>query len=212
MNVAVVGATGFVGWRVVNELVRRGHYVTAISRSVDRLPPRAQITPSATSIFDEPALAKLFKGQDAIIHAYAVGRGTPDRAGLVRRGTQAIIDAAKAAGVKRVIAVGGAGSLKVGDRMNMERPEFPQKWIESATVTKQIFHLLHAEPELEWTYLCPPHFLVPGERTGKFRVGDDEMLVGPDGESTISLEDFAVAMVDEIERPAHVRRRFTVGY
>ena len=130
-----------------------------------------------------------------------------------RTATQTIIAAAKAAGLGRVLAVGGAGTVEVAPGVrNMDRPEFPAAWQGGAKSTAVIKELLAAEPDLEWTTLCPSHHLVQGERTGKFRLGLDQMLFGPDGESRISVEDYAAAMVDEQENPKHTRRRFTVGY
>ncbi len=119
----------------------------------------------------------------------------------------------KAAGVKRILAVGGAGSLEIRPGVpHFDTPEFPAAVQGGARATALIKELLKAEKDLEWTFLCPSSFIVPGERTGKFRLGGDQLLIGADGQSRISVEDYAVAMIDELENPRHTGRRFTVGY
>jgi len=150
-----------------------------------------------------------------VIHVYAPPRDLPVAARIEaqRRGTRAILDAMKRAGVARILAVGGAGTLIVaGGGRNMDQPDFPKKWEGGAKSTAEVKEMLKAEPGIEWTFLSPSHMLEPGERTGKFRLGLDDMLIGEDGKSRISLADYAVAMIDELERPAHSGRRFTVGY
>jgi hypothetical protein len=117
------------------------------------------------------------------------------------------------AGVRRILAVGGAGTLEVAPGvLNMDRPDFPKEWEGGVKSTALIKDLLKAEPGLEWTFLSPSHLLEPGSRTGRFRLGADQLLIGPDGQSRISVEDYAVAMIDELENPKHTGKRFTVGY
>jgi hypothetical protein len=128
------------------------------------------------------------------------------------KGTQSIIAAAKAAGIKRVLAVGGAGTLLVHGVRSMDRVDFPKLYLGGAKATAVVKELLARENELEWTVLCPSTLVTPGERTGRFRLGTNELLIGPDGSSKISLEDYAMAMIDELETPRHVRKAFTVGY
>lgn len=128
------------------------------------------------------------------------------------RGIRSIIAAAKAAGVPRLLVVGGAGSLNVAPgKQLIDTPEFPENWKGTAEGARQALALLREESELNWTMLSPSALIEPGRRTGKFRIGDDDLLIGENGASRISVEDFAFAMIDEIERPAHPRRRFTVG-
>jgi putative NADH-flavin reductase len=215
MDVAIVGATGFVGSKLVDEAVRRGHKVTAITRSIQKLPSHPNIDPVEADVNDINNLVSHFRGKDAVIHAYAPARelGVAEKIAQQEKATHTILMALKASGVKRLLAVGGAGSLYVSPGVrSMDLPEFPKAWEGGVKATLRIKEMLLAEPELEWTYLSPSTNLVPGERTGKFRLGLDELLVGEDGQSRISVEDYAVAMIDELERPAHTRRRFTVGY
>jgi len=215
MKIALIGATGFVGSTILQEAINRGHAVTAITRSPQKLPRNDHIRPSKADVNDLQTLTKYFQGQDAVIHAYAPARdlSVQERIDRQRTATQTIIAAIKSTGVSRILAVGGAGTLEVSPGIcNMDRPEFPAAWEGGAKSTAVIKELLLAEPDLEWTYLCPSHNLFPGERTGKFRLGHDQMLIGADGESRISVQDYAVAMVDELENPKHTRRRFTVGY
>jgi putative NADH-flavin reductase len=215
MKVAVIGASGFIGSKLVHEAVSRGHVVTAITRSPEKLPLHERIVPAKADVNDVPALTRLLHGQDAVIHAYAPGRGVEPRENKdkQRAGTLSIIAATKEAGVKRLLAVGGAGSLEVRPGVaHFDTPEFPAEYQGGARATAQIKDLLRAENDLDWTFLCPSTSIFPGERTGKFRLGDDALLTGADGQSRISVEDYAVAMIDELENPKHTRHRFTVGY
>jgi putative NADH-flavin reductase len=215
MKIAIVGATGFIGSKILNEAVSRGHVVTAITRSPDKLPKSDRVIPVPADVNDVPALTRYMRGQDAVIHAYAPGRGlSPEEMTAKQRaGTLSIIAAAKAAGMKRLLAVGGAGSLEIRPGVaHFDTPEFPAAYQGGARATAQIKDLLRAEKDLDWTFLCPSTSIFPGERTGKFRLAGDELLIGEDGQSRISVEDYAVAMVDELENPKHTGHRFTVGY
>jgi uncharacterized protein len=215
MRVAIVGATGFIGSKVRDEAVSRGHVVTAITRSPDKLPKHERIISAAADVNDVAALAGHFRGQDAVIHAYAPGRGLSAQESMEkqRAGTLSIIAALKAAGIKRILAVGGAGSLEIAPGVaQFDTPEFPAAYQGGARATAQIKDLLRAEKDLEWTFLCPSTSITPGERTGKFRLAGDQLLIGADGQSRISVEDYAVAMIDELENPKHTGHRFTVGY
>jgi putative NADH-flavin reductase len=215
MKTAIVGATGFIGSKLRDEAVSRGHVVTAITRSIDKLPQNDRIIPALADVNDIPTLTGYFRGQDAVIHSYAPGRGTEPQANKdkQRAGTLSIIAAMKAAGVNRILAVGGAGSLEVSPGVaHFDTPDFPAAYQGGARATAQIKELLRAEKGLDWTFLCPSTNIVPGERTGKFRLGGDGLLIGADGQSRISVEDYAVAMIDELENPKHTGHRFTVGY
>jgi putative NADH-flavin reductase len=215
MNIAIVGATGFIGSKLRDEAVSRGHVVTAITRSPDKLPEDARVIPAPADVNDVPALIGHFRGQDAVIHSYAPGRGlgAEELMEKQRAGTLSIIAAVKAAGIKRLLAVGGAGSLEVRPGVaHFDTPEFPAAYQGGARATAPIKNLLRAEKDLDWTFLCPSTMIFPGERTGKFRLGGDQLLIGEDGQSRISVEDYAVAMIDELENPKHTRHRFTVGY
>jgi uncharacterized protein len=215
MKIAIVGATGFIGSKVRDEAVGRGHIVTAITRSPDKLPKNDHIIPAPGDVNDVPLLTRYFQGREAVIHAYAPGRGidAAEAKEKQRAGTLSIIAATKAAGIRRLLAVGGAGSLEIRPGVaHFDTPEFPAAYQGGARATAQIKDLLKAEKDLEWTFLCPSTSITPGERTGKFRLAGDQLLIGADGQSRISVEDYAVAMIDELENPKHTRQRFTVGY
>jgi putative NADH-flavin reductase len=215
MNIAIVGATGFVGSKLLDEAVFRGHRVTAITRSPQKLPAGSAIAPVKADVNDVNVLTEEFRGKDAVLHAYAPARdlGVAEKIQQQGKATHTILTALKAAGVSRLLAVGGAGSLYVSPGVrNMDQPDFPKAFEGGVKATLLIKEILMKEPELDWTYLSPSHMLVPGQRTGVFRLGLDDLLIGKDGESRISVEDYAVAMIDELEQPRHSRRRFTVGY
>ncbi len=215
MRIALIGATGYVGSAILQEALSRGHDVTAIVRHVEKLPAHPKLAPKAADVADAAALAAALAGCEAVIHAYAPPRDLDVAARIAaqRQGTRAILDAMKRSGVARILAVGGAGTLLMpGGGRNMDRPDFPKEWEGGAKSTAAVKEMLKAEPGMAWTFLSPSHQLVPGERTGKFRLGRDDMLIGPDGESRISLADYAVAMLDELENPRHTGQRFTVGY
>jgi len=215
MKIAIVGATGFIGSKLRDEAVSRGHVVTAVTRSPDKLPTDDRIIPALADVNDVSALTEHFRQQDAVIHSYAPGRGigAVEMKEKQRAGTLSIIAATSAAGVKRLLAVGGAGSLEVAPGVAyFDTPDFPAAYQGGARATAQIKDLLRAEKDLEWTFLCPSTVIAPGERTGKFRLGGDQLLIGADGQSRISVEDYAVAMIDELENPKHTGHRFTVGY
>lgn len=202
MNIALIGASGQVGSRILKELSDRGHIVTAIARDPARIATLPGVTAKAGDAFDQAGLAALLKGHDVVVSAVHFTASDPRR----------LIDAVKAAGVPRYVVVGGAGSLEVAPGVTLvSTPEFPEAYKAEATAGGRFLELLRTEKDLDWTFLSPSALFEPGERTGRFRLGGDRLLVGPNG-SRISFEDYAVALVDEIERPAHRRQRFTVGY
>ncbi|MGO8916594.1 MAG: NAD(P)-dependent oxidoreductase [Stellaceae bacterium] len=212
MKLALIGATGRVGSRLLAEALARGHDVTAISRHPEKLAPHPRLRAVAGDVFDSDGLAALLRGSDAVIHAYAPPRDI-DRTAAQIRATQSLIAALKQAGVRRILAVGGAGTLESAPGVRvMDTPELPREWMGGAVSTAQVKYLLEKERELEWTSLSPSLWLEPGQRTGKFRLGTDQILRDQDGRSHISFEDYAVAMIDELETPRHSFRRFTVGY
>ncbi len=246
MKIALVGATGFVGSKILAEAVNRGHSVTAICRHPENAMRHERVRAVQADVGHTAALAGAFRGHDAVIHSYTPppdpearafyasvqqsGGGMDALMKYVPRdpaahearvqerireqtdGTRSIIAAAHAAGVKRILAVGGAGTLLVGGVRMIDLPTFPKASESGAKSTAVIKDILRAESDMEWTVLCPSTMLVPGARTGKFRMGDDDLLVAPDGSSSISVEDFAMALVDELETPRHTGHRFTVGY
>lgn len=213
MKIVLLGATGFVGSALLKEALDRGHVVTAIARHPETLALRERLTVKAGDVFDSSALATLLTGHEAVISAFNPGWRNPNLYDDQRRGTSAIIAAVKQAGIRRVLWVGGAGGLEVKPGVRVvDDPHLPD-WIRPGSLaTIDALEQLRKEPELEWSFLAPSAEMKPGSRTGKYRLGGDDLLVDANGKSHISLEDFAAAMIDELEHPAHVRHRFTVGY
>ena len=202
MKIALIGATGNVGSRILAELSRRHHTVTAIVRNPDRVPALPGVTPRKADVDDVNGLAAALKGHDAVVSAVHFTASDPRK----------LIAAVHAAGVSRYLVVGGAGSLEVAPGVKLiDTPEFPAIYKPEAAAGGVFLDLLRKETRLDWTYLSPSALFVPGERTGKFRLGGDQLLSNEKG-SSISFEDYAIALADEIERPAHSRQRFTVGY
>lgn len=213
MKVALLGATGFVGSALLKEALDRGHTVTAIVRQPQKLEKREGLTAKVGDVYDTASLAALIRGNDAVISAFNPGWKDPNLYDDQVRGTASIIAAIKDAGIKRVLWVGGAGGLEVKAGVHViDNPDMPA-WVRPGSLaTINALDQLRKEPELEWSYLSPSAEMKSGVRTGKFRLGGDQLLVDASGHSTISVQDYAVAMIDELERPAHVRQRFTVGY
>lgn len=212
MNIALIGASGFIGSGLLKEALARDHRVTALVGHPEKLAAAAGLTAVKTDVLDLAALAAHLRGHDAVISAFS-GHAQSDVYDYYLRGIRSIIGAVKQAGVSRLLVVGGAGSLEVGSGVQLlDTPEFPSQWKGTAEGARQALLLLKQERELDWTMLSPSAHIAPGQRTGKFRLGTDQLLVDAKGESHISVEDYAVAMIDELERPAHSRRRFTAGY
>ncbi|NOJ44994.1 NAD(P)-dependent oxidoreductase [Bradyrhizobium archetypum] len=203
MKIAVIGASGNAGSRITAELARRGHSVTAIVRHPEKVVAQPNVTPIEGDVMDQAGLARLLAGHDAAISSVHFLASDPVK----------LIGAAKESKVGRYLVVGGAGSLEVAPGVRLvTTPGFPVAYKAEAEKGAAFLDLLRAEKELNWTFLSPSALFVAGERTGKFRLGTDQLLTAADGKSSISFEDFAVALADEIERPAHIRQRFTVGY
>jgi hypothetical protein len=204
MKIALVGASGNAGTRILKELSVRGHAVTAIARDPARIPALANVTAARGDVADTGGMAALLKGHDdAVVSSVRFGAGA----------AQQLLDAARAAGVRRYLVVGGAASLEVapGKRL-LDTPVFRAAYKPEASAAAAFLDMLRSgAADLDWTLLSPSALFVAGERTGKFRLGKDELFVGDKG-STISFEDYAIALADEIEQPRHIRQRFTVGY
>ena len=201
-QIALVGASGSAGSRILKELTDRGHRVTAIARNRERIADLPGVTKIKADVLDGQGLKTVLRGHDVVVSAVTFTSTEP----------RTLIDAVRKSGVRRYLIVGGAGSLEVapGQRV-LDLPDFPEAYRAEASQGAAFLDLLKQETELDWTFLSPSAEFVPGERTGQFRLGHDALLSNEDG-SRISFEDFAVALVDEIERPAHSRQRFTVGY
>jgi putative NADH-flavin reductase len=213
MKAVLIGATGFVGSHILQEALRRGHEITAVVRRPERVPVLAGVTATGLDVRDGADLAHLLYGHEAVISAFSVERNTPDAYQSRVEGDKSIVAATKKAGTRRLLAVGGAGSLeRYPGRQLVEEPDFPEDWKPIALATRQLLYALREEPDLDWTFLCPAQIIRPGERTGVFRLGGDQLLMDADGQSLISLQDYAMAMIDELEVPGHSRQRFSVAY
>lgn len=214
MKITVIGATGFVGPDVVKEALARGHQVTAVSRSGKNLSSDPQLTLALGDIHDSAWLGEVLKGQDAVISAYNPGWAESDLFEKFTRGSQQILQAIKSSGVKRLLVVGGAGSLEVAPGIELvDTDAFPANIKPGALGARALRNQLQAEePTLDWTYLSPAAFLEPGPRTAQFRVGSTSLLMDGDKPASISVADLAVAILDETEHPQHIRQQFTVGY
>jgi putative NADH-flavin reductase len=203
MKIAVLGASGRAGSEIVKELARRGHQVTGVARDPARIPVGDGITPAGGDVSDPATLAPLLNGADAVVSAIMFLDTDP----------ATLIGAVKSAGVPRYLVVGGAGSLDAAPGLKViDTPGFPEIYKAEATAGVRFLDHLRAEAGLDWSFLSPSAVFEGSTRTGQFRLGRDALLVGADGHSAISFPDYAIAMVDEIERPQHSRGRFTVGY
>ncbi|WLP52854.1 NAD(P)-dependent oxidoreductase [Agrobacterium fabrum] len=201
-KIALIGASGNAGSRILKELSDRGHQVTAIARNPEKIAALPNVVAKKGDVFDQAALSELLKGHDAVISSVHFTASDP----------ATLIEAVRASGVQRYLVVGGAGSLEIapGQRV-VDLPDFPAAYKAEATKGAEFLDKLKQEKQLDWTFLSPSAEFVPGERTGKFRIGKDNLLSNEAG-SRISFEDYAIALVDEIEKPQHSRQRFTVGY
>jgi uncharacterized protein len=203
MKIAVIGASGNAGSRIAAELAGRGHAVTAIARNPGKVASQANVTAIEGDVLDQAGLAGLLAGHDAAVSSVHFLDSDPAR----------LIGAARDSKVGRYLVVGGAGSLEVAPGVRLVTTAgFPVAYKAEAEKGAAFLDLLRTEKELNWTFLSPSALFTAGQRTGKFRLGTDRLLTAEDGKSWISFEDFAVALADEIERPAHIRQRFTVGY
>ena len=212
MKIALFGATGTLGQRILREALQRGHVVTAIVRDPSRVMARdPNLTVITGDILDSQSVAKCVAGQDAVVNASGPREESP----------QTVVDAARSliaglmqGSVKRLLVVGGAGSLEVTPGVLLvDSPQFPEAWKGIALAHKDALKVYQTEAGgLDWTYASPAALIEPGERTGHFRLGTDQLLTDAQGNSRISAEDFAIALLDELETPRYARKRFTVAY
>lgn len=202
-KIAIIGATGRAGSELLEEALRRGHEVIAIARDPSKLQGRDGVTVKALDVLDSAALQQAVAGSDVVLSAAKFATIAP----------QAIVAPVKKAGVKRLLVVGGAGSLLLptGQRV-IDSPNFPEEYKAEATAGSAFLDTLREETELDWSFLSPSAEFVEGERTGRYVTGQDHLLFAADGKSWISFADYAIALLDEVETPAHSRQRFTVGY
>jgi putative NADH-flavin reductase len=212
LHLALIGASGFIGSALRNEALSRGHRVTALVTQPSKLAAQSGLVVQKADVTDSDALARQLQGFDAVLTAFS-GHAQANTFDYYLAGFKSILTAAGQAGVKRLLVVGGAGSLEVAPGVQaLDTPQFPEAYKATAEGARQALLLLRAEPSLNWTMLSPSAVIEPGQRTGNFRLGGEKMLFDAQGKSHISVEDYAVALIDELEKPAHQRQRFTVGY
>ncbi|HEX3872991.1 MAG TPA: NAD(P)H-binding protein [Solirubrobacteraceae bacterium] len=214
MKILVYGATGRIGSRIVAEAVARGHDVVAATRGPSEVPGASEVVRG--DILDPVSVAGLAAGRDAVISAISSGflKGAPAYDVYVAA-AGSLVDGLRTAGpaAPRVILVGGAGSLVVGSGVRVvDLPDFPPQFKDEALAQADALEIWRSVDDIDWTYVSPAGTIEPGERTGRYRRGGDELLVDETGQSTISMEDYAVAVVDELEEPAARRTRITVAY
>ncbi|MEV4169940.1 MULTISPECIES: NAD(P)-dependent oxidoreductase [unclassified Nonomuraea] len=200
MKILLFGATGMIGQRIAAELASRGHEVTGVSR---RGPVKGDVGDAAT----------LAEGHDAVISAIAPPRDGTEPEAPFLAANRALIDGVRASGVRRLIVVGGAGSLQVAPGQDLvDTPGFPEIYKKESLAGRAALRLYQEVEDLDWTFVSPAAEIAPGERTGSYRLGGDTLMSDPEGRSFITAEDYAVAIADEVERNAHPRRRISVAY
>ncbi len=215
-DVLLIGATGFVGSAILNELVSRGHKVTAIARDTTKVKAAPGVSAVAADVTNVEEIAALAKGKDAIISAYNPGWANPDIKRLIEVNYPKILEAAKQSGVPRLLIVGGAGTLFVKPGLRVvDSGAIPAEIMDGVRPLGDFYlNTLAKEDDIDWIFLSPAGvFDEQGTRTGKFRLGKDDLIVdAATGTSHISVQDYAVAMVNELETPQHHKERFTLGY
>ena len=209
MNVVLYGSTGKAGSRILKELISRGHRVTAVSRDPAKLQGIAGIGTKTDDISDVGKTVEVIRGADAVVSAYAPPQ---DNSEEIVEVTQRLVEAAKRAGSPRLLVVGGAGGLHVAPGVTLlDSGYLPDAYKPIAKAHVRTLNVLRAS-DIDWTYVAPAAYFEPGERTGKFRLGRDELIANEKQESRISMEDYAIALVNELEKPDHRKQRFSVGY
>lgn len=216
MRVALIGATGFVGSHLLKELLSRGYDVTAIARSANKIEVKdGKPKTVSVDVADPKALADAIKGNDVVLSAFNAGWTNPNLYDDFIKGSNAIEEAVKLAGVKRYVVIGGAGSLYVDGKQLVDGADFPKDIKPGATAARDYLTHLRNEKELDWTYFSPAIEMHPGittGRTGKYRLGTESPVFDQDGRSSISVEDLSIAVVDELENHKYSRQRFTAAY
>jgi hypothetical protein len=209
-EIALFGSTGMIGQRILSEALRRGHKVTAIVRDASRAPVHApNLSVKTGDVLKPESVVLAARGSEVVVSAYGTGNGDPQQ--LVTA-AKSLLEGVGAIQPARLIVVGGAGSLEVASGVQLvDTPDFPPAWKKAASAARDAL-TVYRTASFNWTYVSPPMFIQPGTRTGKYRVGKDQLVKDAKGESRISAEDYAMAVVDEIEKPQHLRERFTVAY
>lgn len=216
MKIALIGATGFVGSAILKEALDRGHEVTAIARHPKKIISKNNLTIVKGDVMESDGLSKILKDSDVVVSAYNAGWTNPDLYNEFLQGSRSIQEAVKKSGVKRLIILGGAGSLFVAPGVQLvDTAQFPAAWKPGALSARDYLNELKKEDQLDWTFVSPAiemNSAAPHERRGVYRTGLDNPVFDTNNKSAISVEDLAVAIVDEAEHPKHIRVRFTVGY
>lgn len=214
-NVVLIGASGFVGTAILEELLNRGYCVTAVVRNPEKVTIRnANLSVVKADVSDVNMLAAVCKGKDAVISAYNPGWANPDIYEETLKNYPLILEAVRKSGVKRLLCVGGAGTLFCAPGIRVvDSGAIPAEIMGGAKSLGEFYlNTLCNEKEIDWVFFSPAGSLEPGKRTGKFRLGKDDLIVDETGKSHISVGDYALAMVDELEQANHHRERFTIGY
>ena len=219
MKVALIGSTGFVGASVLEELLQRGHEVVVLVRHPEKFPVREHVQIIKADVQHADEVKRAVAGVDAVVSAYNAGWTNPNIYDDFMSGSRAIVQGVKAAGIKRYLVVGGAGSLYVNGQQLVDSPDFPAAIKPGATAARDMYTELQKERDLDWTVLSPAVGFHGGSaaqakgRTGHYRSGKDEPLMQADGQpGDISVQDLALSLVDALEQSAHIQARFTVAY
>jgi uncharacterized protein len=212
MNIGVIGATGRIGQRIVAEAVQRGHHVTAFTSNAAKIPSdKGKVAWKTADVLNADSVATAMQGQDVLISSYGTAPGANPKP--IVTAAETLLKAGERHPQVRVLMVGGAGSLEVAPgKTVIDSGMIPEPWIAIPVAHKEALDAFKKNSTVNWTYFSPAGTIQPGERTGKFRLGGDQLIVGENGKSEISMEDYAVALLDEVEKPRHPRQRFTVGY
>lgn len=212
MNIALIGASGFIGSALLKEALARGHHVTALVTRPERIAPQENLISVKSDALSTEALAQQLSGADAVISAFS-GHAQENVFGYYFKGFRSILSATQQASVPRLLVVGGAATLEVAPgKKLLDTPGFPSEYRATAEGAQAALEILRAQTAQDWTFLSPAAEILPGERTGNFRLGGDMLLTDSEGNSRISVQDYAVAMLDELENPRHPNQRFSVAY
>jgi len=211
LKIALFGATGMIGSRIAAEAARRGHQVTALARNPARVPADvANLKAAQADVMDAASVTAAARGHDVVASAYAPPM---DDVALITKATRALVDGTRAAGIMRLVVVGGAGSLEVAPGEQLVDTEgFPDAYKAIALAHRDVLPILRAAADLDWTFFAPAAVIAPGERKGTFRTGAGSLIVDAQGNSSISAEDYAIAFVDELEQGRFVHQIATVAY
>ncbi|MDI1256267.1 MAG: NAD(P)H-binding protein [Flavobacterium sp.] len=215
MKIALIGATGFVGSAILNELADRGHDVTAIARNPQN-DSNLNVKWAKADVTDVAELSEILATHDAVVSAYNAGWTNPNIYDDFIAGSKAVQEAVKKSGVKRYVVIGGGGSLYVAPGLQaVDTPDFPKEYYVAASAARDYLTFIRDEKELDWAFFSPAfemHQGITTGRTGKYRLGSENPVFDENNRSILSVEDLAVAIVDETENPKHHQARFTAAY